>query len=36
MNKDVKVWIKLAASVVTMLTINDIVLEAVVVPWLDK
>ena len=36
MNKDVKVWIKLAASVVTMLTINDIVWEAVVVPWLDK
>lgn len=36
MNKDVKVWIKLAASVVAMLTINDIVWDAVVVPWLDK
>lgn len=36
MNKDIKVWIKLAASVVTMLTIDNIILDYVIVPWLNE
>lgn len=34
MNK--KVWIKIAAALVTTLTINDIVWKAVMIPWLDE